>query len=667
MTKRKRRKKRQRASRGARPIPSRLIESLDKAERLLEKKHWAEARDLLLDLDRRYPHHLEVLTHLVNAYYELGDTRGYQYACERLVKVDPNNADAALGLAGTYLEHLHPILALRDFRRFLERWPEHERADDVRGTVANLEETAPALFKELGVSLKDEQGWQLAFQHEEMQVHLEQGRFDQVRQTAKAILQRDPEFAPALNNLSIAHWVDGQIGQAIAASEKVLAFEPENVHALSNLVHFLYANGRSDKAQTYAEQLKASTAPAWKVGTKRAEALTFVGDYEGVLEVLRQTEQSETDISTALLYHLAAVATMRLGEPGDKESEKHARRYWKQALKLEPGFRPAQKNLADLDRPLGERHAPWPFPLRNWISPKTLDDLLRFVEQAERKDDDKVMGRASRRFLRKYPAVAAMIPTLLERGDEDGREFAVLLARTANSPELLRALKDFVLSQYGPDELRMEAAQPVKEAGLFPSGMTRVWLEGQWREIMIMGIEIHGEPLVEYSPQVEDWMNKARSALFASDGKRAERALKRSLAVHPNDPSLLNNLAIAYSMQGRKEEADTLVQQIHEQHPDYLFARVGLAQRCIERGEFEQARQLLDPLMHREQMHYSEFDSFCGASIQLYLAEGNTDAARSWFEMWEQIDPENPKLELFRRRVSGASLFAGLKNLLPGR
>ncbi len=667
MAKRSKRKRKRRTPRGTRSIPSHWLEGFDKAKSLSNKKRWAEARDLLLDLDRRYPRRPDVLTYLVHACYELGDTRGYQYAYEQLVKVDPNNADAALGLAGSYLEQLHPVLALRDFRRFLERWPEHKRTDDVRGTVAHLEETVPDLLKDWGISLQDEHGWQLAIQHDEMQVHLEQGRFRQVQQTAKAILQHDPEFAPALNNLSLAHWVNGKIDQAIAAAEKVLVFEPENVHALSNLVHFLYVDGHSDKAQTYAEQLKASTDPAWHAGTKKAEALTYVGDYEGVLETLRQSEQSEIDAPTAVLYHLAAVATMRLGEPGDQESEKQAHRYWKRALELNPGLDLAQKNLADLRRAPGERHAPWPFPLKNWVSPKTLQDLLRFVEQVEHKDDE-IMGQASRRFLRKHPQVATMVSTLLERGDEASREFASLLARTANLPGgLLEALKDFALGQRGPDELRMEAAQAVMEAGLLSSGMTRVWLEGEWREIMMMGFELHDEPLVEYTPQVQDWVQKARLALLESDGERAERAIKQSLAVHPKEPSLLNNLAIAYKIQGRDEEADTLIQQIHERHPDYLFARTGLAQRCIDRGEFEQARQLLDPLMHRTRMHYSEFDSFCGASVQLYLTEGNTDAARSWFQMWEQVDPENPKLDLFRRQVENPALFTHLKKLLSSR
>lgn len=666
--KRKRKKKRQKRDHSARKtrpsMPRRLLTGLKKAYNSTRKSRWAEAYDLLLNLNRNYPRRPEVLSELVNVCYELGDARGYQYACEQLVEVEPSNADAALGLAGSYLEQLHPILALDAFRRFIKRWPDHERAADVRETITGLEAQIPSLFGDLGVSPDDDAGWQLAVQHEEMQVHLTQGRFDQVRRTAQAILRRIPEFAPALNNISIAHWFEGHHDQAIAAAERVLTFDPENIHALSNLVHFLCAAGRSDQALPYANQLKASTVPAWDVWTKKAEALSFMGDDKGVLEVFRQAEQidePQSPTSDGLLYHLVAVSVMRLGKTGDEESEQQARRYWKQALKFRPGFRSAQQNLADLDHPVGERHAPWPFPLKSWISPPALDDLVRFIEKPERKDDG-ITGQEAQRFLRQHPEIEAMIPTLLERGNEQSRDFALLLARTAQTPQILETLKDFALSQHGPDQLRMEAAQTVSQAGLLPFRLTRMWLQGQWREIMMAGIEIHGQPLGDYSPHAMRLMDKAQSALRKSDGERAERMFIKALDLCPRDTSLLYNLAIAYNLQGRKKEADALIKQIHEQHPDYMFARIIIAQQYMEQDELDQARQLLEPLMERDRMHYSEFDAFCAAFIQLHLAEGNRDAARTWFEMWEQINPDNPQLEMVRRRLDNSSPLTSLQN-----
>jgi hypothetical protein len=83
---------------------------------------------------------------------------------------------------------------------------------------------------------------------------------------------------------------------------------------------------------------------------------------------------------------------------------------------------------------------------------------------------DAVVERAARRYVHEHPDIAAVAPALLERGDPQGREFVVNLARLSKSPELMGLLKDFALSQDGPDKLRIEAAQLVREVGLLPAG-----------------------------------------------------------------------------------------------------------------------------------------------------------------------------------------------------
>jgi len=660
----KKQKKKSRAARATPSIPPhQVLERLDDADRLMRKKRWVEARDLLEDLNRRYSGRPEALTYLVNVYYELHDIVNYQRACEQLVRADPHNSDAALGLAGAYLSNIRPMMALRAFQRFLERWPDHERAAEVRTTAVELQGKMAELLAELGLS-DDEAGRQIAMQHEEMQAYLAQGRFREVRQAAEAILRREPRFAPALNNLSLAHWAEGRLDQAIDAARRVLAFEPDNIHALSNVIRFTCASGRSDEAQPYAERLKASTAPAWDRWVKKAEGLSFVGDDEGVLEVLRQAQPLDRQVvsghSRAYLTHLAAVAALRLGR------EDEARRYWKQALGYQPGFELARENLADLRRPAGERNAPWPFPLDNWISPKALKDLLRFVESAAQAGRESGVKSGAQRFLREYPEIIKVMPILLERGDGQARELAMLLADTLRTPELLEPLRDLALSQHGPDQLRHKAAQLVSEAGLLPPGPTRLWLGGEWHESLLLAFEVSGEPQQKHKPQVQQWAQEAVQALHQRDAHRARQLLERALASEPDAPDLLQNLSAVYSLEGHDAEAEALVRQIHERHPDYLFARTALAQQCIEHGEFEEARRLLEPLMHRKRLHFSEFYALCGVNVQLHLAEGHQDGARSWLNIWESVNPESPTLQTLRLQVEGPRRSLGLLNRSSG-
>ena len=556
-----------------RVIPRRYWDQLEEAQKLFDKKRWADARDKLVDLDRRLPGQPDILTNLINVYYELHDTEGYQSASERLLKVDRHNADATLGLAGAYLSNGRPMLALCAFREFVQRWPDHPRANEVRATVANLERMMPELLQDL--DLPSEQAIELAAQHEMVQSLLAQGRYREVRQTAETILKRVPKFAPALNNLSLAHWADGRPDQAVASAQRVLAFEPDNVHALSNVVRFLCAAGRMDEAQPFAERLKASAAPAADGVFKKVEGLSYLGDNEGVLELVHQIEQDvNTEPSvrlTAMYYHLAAVAAWRQGQ------EDEARGYWQRSLKLSPGFQFAKENLDDLKKPMGERHGPWSFSFQHWVSHKAILDFDRAIRPALDRGDA-VVERAARRYVHGHPEIVAVVPVLLERGDPQGREFAVNLARLSKSPELMTLLKDFALSQSGPDKLRMEAAQLVREAGLLPAGLARIWTQGEWRDLLLLGFEIYDEPeLTVHSPQVTAWMQEAVLALRERDIQRAEPLLRKALAEEPDKPDLLNNLAIVYELRGQRQETVTLIREIHERYPDYFFGRVNMA------------------------------------------------------------------------------------------
>jgi tetratricopeptide (TPR) repeat protein len=213
-------------------------------------------------------------------------------------------------------------------------------------------------------------------------------------------------------------------------------------------------------------------------------------------------------------------------------------------------------------------------------------------------------------------------------------------------------LKDFALSQDGPDKLRIEAAQLVREAGLLPAGPARIWSQGEWHDLLLLGFEIYDEPeLTVHSPQVTEWMQDAVLALREQDVQRAEPLLRKALAQEPDKPDLLNNLAVVYELQGQHQEKKALIREIHERYPDYFFGRANLARQYTQDGDYERARQLLDPLLRQNRIHTSEFVSLCAAEIELHLAQGNVDAARSWFNFWDSTHLPDPQIERYRSRL----------------
>jgi tetratricopeptide (TPR) repeat protein len=152
-----------------------------------------------------------------------------------------------------------------------------------------------------------------------------------------------------------------------------------------------------------------------------------------------------------------------------------------------------------------------------------------------------------------------------------------------------------------------------------------------------------------HSPEVDRILGEANPLLRARDGQAAEKLFRQALELEPDKPDLLNNLAASLSLQGREAEALRLLEQLHRRDPDYLFARGGLAQDAMRRGDLRQAAERLEPLYERSEFHKSEYDSLCAAQISLLLLQGDRHSVQVWFNMWEDCDLDNPNLDFYRR------------------
>jgi tetratricopeptide (TPR) repeat protein len=380
------------------------------------------------------------------------------------------------------------------------------------------------LLRDLGVA--GERGLEIARLHERTLAFLSQGKYRQVRETAQELLKRQPDFPPALNNMAQSYAYEGNLAPAIATTARVLALHPENFHALANMVRYRCQQGQFDQARVFAERLKTIRADAVDLYTRKAEAASYFGDDQAVLDAFHDADHAghlKPPLGDPLLFHLAAVAAMRLGD------EAQARTYWSQALDIAPGFSLAKENLDDLSHPISERHAPWPFSEGDWISSRTIQDLRTTLKPYARSaSHDRVVADATRRFLQQHPEMVTLVPVLFDRGDPNARELALRIAKTAQTPELLAALRDFALSQRGPDRLRLDAARIASEAGLVPQGSVRMWSRGMWRELLLLDYEFHNGPTFKHAPQVEKWLAESIRAEKANDANRAEELLQRA-------------------------------------------------------------------------------------------------------------------------------------------
>jgi tetratricopeptide (TPR) repeat protein len=630
------------------PLPRRVREGLYKADQLLDEAQPEEALQILEELDHRHPGLAPVLELLVTAYSDIKNMQGYEWALYRLLKIEQNIPEAVLGMAGAYMANYRPALAVQQFQLFLRRWPDHEQAIETR---RSLEKLQSAFQKEMeALNLPEEETLEVARQNEEVRFFMDHHQYHQGRRVAEKLLKKHPDYVPVINNLSLINALEGKREQAIRLAYEVLEMEPENVHALSNLTCWLFLTGNQQEAEEIAQHLKASRAPAADVWTKKAEALAYLANYEGILELYQQAKKEDKfEHESPLFLHLVAVAKYNQGQ------ERDARHLWQQALMLNPGFALARQNLEDLERPIGGRNAPWAFSIFSWINEKTIGDLYRVTESASRRKREHAVREVTMKFLEQHPEIVPLAPHLLQHGDATAREFVLNLTKITHDPALMEAIKEFSMGQRGSDDLRLQAAQLLSKEGLLPAGSIRMWSKGQWRDLMLLDFEVTSEVEREHrNPEVQSLAEEAYYALQDRDGRTAQELLEEAIVLDPDSASLYNNLAIAYEFQKKPEKAQALIREIHERFPDYFFGIVGVARLAIRDGELDSAHELLDNLMQRKRLHVTEFDTLCAAQIELSLAEKNREAARSWFEMWERPDPENPQLNLYRQRVGKA-------------
>jgi tetratricopeptide (TPR) repeat protein len=622
-----------------------LRDRLDQARELIEWGRLAQAREILEEADHLHPRRAEVLMALTSVYHELGDKRSLQSACERLLALAPDDPNVVLRLAWAYASNERPALAARTFRKFLARWDRDPRAGKVRSDLPGLESILAGWMQAQGISGPDAE--EIACLHEEIRNRLDEGEWERACQVAEELLRRRPAYTPALNNMGEALFRLGRMEAAVDAAKRALAVDPDNVHSLANLTRYLYLGVRQEEARQTAERLKALRAERGDRWVKVAEALATLGDDQGILDALADAERSphfaRSDPDNALLYHLAAVAAMRLGR------EAEAREHWKRALELDPKFEFAKENLGDLKKPVGERHAPWFYESNYWLPEKTFRAFA--VPMLTGKKSDAAVAAEIRRGLEQHPLVANLIPLLLDRGDPRSRQLALGVSKLAATPPMLAALREFAFGQRGPDEMRYQAAMALNTAHALPPGPVRLWIEGEWRKLLLMAFEIHEEHKSIHGPKVEELGSRAMNALHRGSGRMAERFLKKALELEPEAVDLLNNLAAAYDLQGRDDEVQRLTDEMYRRNPDYFFSRIRMAMRHIRQGNLEEAKGMMEPLFSRQRLHRTEFLALAGAQIEYCLAKKEYESGTQWLRMLEEIDPDDPALGPLRRRL----------------
>jgi tetratricopeptide (TPR) repeat protein len=608
------------------------------------------ARQALLELAGAHPRSRDVLEAVLELAAELHDWQTLAIYGQQLLPLQPKaeQSDTLNNLLYAHIQLSNPAIA-RDYAlQLISQINDGEKQKEIQALIESTEAfmltQAEAILPQR--QLTQEEKLQLLLQHDWIHFYTESGNSEKAIPLAEALVEEGLAPIPVLNNLSMSYWMLGQAAAAIATAQQVLDSEPENIHGLGNMIRFTFLTGQFDQAEQYAQRLKQLTDDRPERYLKQIEALAFLGDDEAIIAAYKQLQtQAETRL-TPLALHLAAAAYYR------QKKAKTAWRLWRQAVRLAPDFEMAQVCLDDRDKPVGERHIPWYWPYNYWLPP----DFSQFLGQQVGAKSDKALRQRIMNYLAERPYLSQLWPHMLDRGDKLARELVIHLARLTKLPELMPALYQFARGPVGPDELRLQAAQIVREnaAQLLPADKrVTMWLNGQQQELVLLAFKIDYEPSPApgRSDEILDKAGQAHELIQAGNLDAAEKLVEEIIAAEPDFPTAHNYRAVIAQQRGDVDRVRQITEEIYVRFPDYFFGRVTWAQLLIQDKRLEEAEALLNPLLEQEELHVSEFHALANAHMELALAKDKPEAARSWLDMWQQIDEDDPQLWRWRLRL----------------
>jgi len=660
------RRKQRKVQQSPRRPSTKMMRALAATMELYEEGEAVLAQQQLFQLFRQYPRSKAVLLALLEVSEDIQDWHTYAYYGEQLLSFErgEDQAETLNNLVYAYIQLLYPALAWQHARELTTRHPRFEQIEQTKSFVETAE---PILLKEVEekidlTAFTQDEKFELLVLHERVRFLTESGYPEDTIRAAETFLGKIPNTLPVLNNLSLSQFMIGDVEQAIATAQNVIKQDPDNCHALGNLVRYTFLKAQFDEAQAYAMRLQHISSDNPDLELKQAEAFAFLGDDDQVWAAYGRAKAKDNE-ETPLLLHLAAVASYRLGY------EKRAWRLWRRAIKLLPTFDMAQECLAEEMLPVGERDIPWYWPFEYWF-PQDIGQLLKkFLGKNVQRMSTRNVEQGMKSLLAERLYLSHLFPHMLERGDRHTREFVLNFIRIVETPELLQTLYNFARGRYGADDIRMEAIQFITQnhPDMLPEGkQSPMWINGQQTELLMLGFEITDEPegVEGISEAILEKHEAAYDLLMSDEPEAAELLLHEIIAETPDLYSAYNHLALAYEMQGQLEKARALIEKTHARFPDYFFARVALARIIAQEKRIEEARDLLLPLLRLPKLHISEFRGLAKAQMEISLADRQPEEARTWLEMWQQIDDDDPEIVQWEMRINGPNMLKRLQKLI---
>lgn len=433
------------------------------------------------------------------------------------------------------------------------------------------------------------------------------GRFDQALAALAGF-----DNVMLLNNAALACFHLGDIAGALHRFETSWQRNPRNLFALEHIVRLrLWTRGREAVAGL-AETVRATPTARSDDALGKVTALLVLGDWTGADAAWHESAEASfwsgmDEAERSGRFDLAGgIAALRLGDLSAMSERFEA------AAGDLPELRQliSQIQLNAAHPELGETPDIELFQVGAWFTTAWFDRLKTLSKRAGKEVEAQYDAH-----LQACDAHADYLAVVAELGGEAGRFLAISMLKLrakAGDAEARQRLIDLLATPCGPDSVRSTLHGDLVEAGLLPIGeVVTMLLQGQVREVRHLSMKIHTEPRPLDLPAESLARIEQVSALMAQMKYPAcVDILVDLIAGHPDEPLLYSNLAGIKEAMGHPESAvKALLEQSLVIDPDYLFAKSSLARIVARRGDLEQAKAMIQPLLGRDSYHYSEWRS----------------------------------------------------------
>jgi tetratricopeptide (TPR) repeat protein len=317
------------------------------------------------------------------------------------------------------------------------------------------------------------------YEHDRARSLLEEGKFAEAIKLLENLVAAHPDFSAAHNNLALAYYYVGRFTDALGAVRQVLVTDPGNLHGLCNLAIFYHHGGERKELEELVRLLDKTVPYHQEHAFKLATTMGVLGFHDSALGHFRRLLKSEAGQSDVCLYHYAAVACYNTGKYPE------ARRFWKQAEKLDPDSDIPKFYLNVVDR-MEEGRADQAAMTVSYHYHLPFEEQFRQLQRAQS------AGFVPDR-LRNDPLLRSSFFWALRHGDRDTKLQVIQAYGTIGDEEVADSLRELILA---PDE-----DDYVKKVSVF--ALRNMGVKGSITAL-IGGLVITFEKNV-YSPNLPAW------------------------------------------------------------------------------------------------------------------------------------------------------------------